>query len=91
MAIQNIDPANNPLAIKVDLDTAINGIKYDQGETYNVTGPVFAGGAPQQARNLGMDVVTTLLTATQDNVKVLQINDIYFYMTIHYPSPTSRS
>ena len=83
--IQNIDPASNPLAIRIDLDTSINGISYAPGESYVVNGPVFAGGASSQAIANGFDVVTSTIDLPE-NVKLIQVRDIYHYYSIHLPS-----
>ena len=87
MAIANIDPRDNPLAISVSFDTIINNVSLNPGEAYDVTGPTFIGGVGQRAKDKGLDILTNRPGSSfVKNISLLGNNYSWFW-SIHYPAP----
>lgn len=86
MAIANIDPRDNPLAIAIEFDTLINNVSLSEGEMYTVTGPTFG--------SIGTDAINKNFQKIHDRSGIPHIKDIYltgahwnWIFSIHYPKP----
>jgi hypothetical protein len=81
----NTLPQDNPLAIKVRLDTIMNGAALNPNESFTVTGPTFIGGVPTVASNEGLNIIRDSFIDSTAKLIPLERNGS-LYLTIYYPT-----
>ncbi len=83
--IKNVEPKDNPLAIKIELKTIINNIELNPGESYTVKGPSITVTPENELKGL-----ETLLSIGQSIKMINLLGNNTFLYSIYYPTPPNE-